>query len=299
LVKIAADVERALARRAIQGGPGRLEGRVLARGDGWIVEDVVCSSGPRDRVYEEQHSLVSIAIVTAGSFQYRASGARSGSELMTPGSLLLGHPGQRFECGHEHGAGDRCLSFRYAPEYFETLTAAAARRARPRFRSLRLPVQRALSPIVAHACAALERSSGIEWEEISVRLAVQSARMDSDGEAIHTNITPAAVARVTRAVRLVERHAGTPLTLARLAREAGLSRYHFLRVFESLTGVTPHQYIRRARLRQAAARLAADRANVLDIAFDSGFGDVSNFNRAFRAEFGVSPRAFRAARSTT
>jgi AraC family transcriptional regulator len=40
-------------------------------------------------------------------------------------------------------------------------------------------------------------------------------------------------------------------------------------------------------------RLAAEAARVLDIALDRGFGDVSNFNRAFRAEFGVSPRVWR------
>jgi AraC-like DNA-binding protein len=79
-----------------------------------------------------------------------------------------------------------------------------------------------------------------------------------------------------------------------MAREAGLSPYHFLRTFERLTGLTPHQYVRRARLRNAATRLAAEPVRVIDIAFDCGFGDVSNFNRAFRAEFGVSPRAYRA-----
>jgi AraC-like DNA-binding protein len=49
----------------------------------------------------------------------------------------------------------------------------------------------------------------------------------------------------------------------------------------------------RARLRHAALRLAAGPGKVLDVALDSGFGDVSNFNRAFRVEFGVSPRGFR------
>ena len=78
-----------------------------------------------------------------------------------------------------------------------------------------------------------------------------------------------------------------------LAREAGLSPYHFLRTFERITGVTPHQYVLRARLREAAIRLVAEPGNVLDIALDCGFGDVSNFNRAFRTEFGVSPRAYR------
>jgi AraC-like DNA-binding protein len=78
-----------------------------------------------------------------------------------------------------------------------------------------------------------------------------------------------------------------------MAREAGLSPYHFLRTFEHVTGVTPHQYVLRARLREAAIRLASGRDKVLDIALDSGFGDVSNFNRAFRTEFGVSPRRYR------
>ena len=53
--------------------------------------------------------------------------------------------------------------------------------------------------------------------------------------------------------------------------------------------------MRRARLREAASRLIAETEKVLDVALDCGFGDVSNFNRAFRAEFGESPLAFRKA----
>jgi AraC-like DNA-binding protein len=77
-----------------------------------------------------------------------------------------------------------------------------------------------------------------------------------------------------------------------LARQAGLSPYHFLRTFQRVTGVTPHQFVLRARLREAAVRLTTERRNVLDIALDCGFGDVSNFNRAFRTEFGVNPRRY-------
>jgi len=103
-----------------------------------------------------------------------------------------------------------------------------------------------------------------------------------------------AEARITGAVRTIDRQPEAELTLDALARDAGLSRYHFLRTFEHLTGVTPHQYVRRARLREAAVRLVAEPGTVLDIALDCGFGDVSNFNRAFRTEFGMSPRAYRA-----
>ena len=55
-----------------------------------------------------------------------------------------------------------------------------------------------------------------------------------------------------------------------MADDAGLSPYHFLRTFEQVAGVTPHQYIRRTRLREAALQLASDSDKILDVALDSG-----------------------------
>jgi AraC-like DNA-binding protein len=80
-----------------------------------------------------------------------------------------------------------------------------------------------------------------------------------------------------------------------LARMAGLSPYHFLRAFKATTGVTPHQWLLRTRLRAAAERLAMTKASVTDIALEVGFEDLSNFTRTFRAEFGASPREYRLA----
>src|SRR5206468_11978987 len=102
-------------RNGISGPPSA---RPLAAGDGWTVSDVVCSAGPPDRPFEEQHSRTSIAIVVSGTFQYTSP---AGRDLMTPGSFLLGNAGECFSCGHEHGAGDRCVSFSYAPEFFDPL----------------------------------------------------------------------------------------------------------------------------------------------------------------------------------
>jgi AraC-like DNA-binding protein len=81
--------------------------------------------------------------------------------------------------------------------------------------------------------------------------------------------------------------------LSDLARTAGLSPYHFLRVFKGVTGVTPHQWLLRARLREAAHRLATSRAPVTEIALEVGFDDLSNFIRTFRAEYGVPPSRYR------
>lgn len=296
MANIALDLERALERRARDGTAGCTTTRWLAGGEGWRVGDIVCTSGPGDRPYEERHARFTIAMVTAGTFQYRSA---AGRELMTPGSLMLGNPGQSFECGHEHGAGDRCLSFHYDPDYFERLaTDAAARRGPPSahgtgtgFRALRLPPLREMSTWVARSQAALTGSIGVSWEELAVQMAALAVRL-ACGFTPGTGDAPAAaIARVTRTVRRIERDPGQDLSLSVLAREARLSPYHFLRTFRRLTGVTPHQYVRRARLRVAALRLAADAGRVIDVAFGSGFGDVSNFNHAFRSEFGVSPRA--------
>lgn len=273
--------------------------RVLARGSGWTVADVTCSAGPRDRAFEEQHSQASIAIVTNGSFQYRSS---AGRELMTPGSLLLGNAGQSFECGHEHCTGDRCISFSYGPEYFQALAEDAGLRA-TRFHGLRVPPVREMSAVVARACAQAASCSSsaqpagqssttsADWEEIARELAVRA--LEIAGGTGASAAVPAAEARVTRVLRMIESRPDQCHELSSLAREAKLSRYHFVRVFRQLTGLTPHRYILRARLRQAATRLLLEPAKVLDIALDCGFGDISNFNHAFHAEFGVTPRSFR------
>ena len=122
MAKIAVELERALTRRQAHGTPGQTTPRILARGTGWTVADVLCTSGPQDHPFEERHARYTIAIVLAGSFQYRSSIGRA---LMTPGSVMLGNHGNCFECSHEHGDGDRCVSFWYSPAYFEQLVGDA------------------------------------------------------------------------------------------------------------------------------------------------------------------------------
>jgi AraC family transcriptional regulator len=273
--------------------------RSLAQGDGWAVSDILCTAGPQNRPFEEQHSCTTIAIVIGGTFQYRSRAAR---ELMTPGSLLLGSPGQSFECGHEHGIGDRCISFSYRPEFFERLTADAGARGRgSEFKMQRLPPSRVLSPLIARASAALSGhgSAGAPWEELSIRLAAQAIQLDRGVSMNVVEVKPGALARVTRVVRMIERHPEINNDLPSLAREARLSPYHFIRTFEILAGTTPHQYLLRVRLRRAAVRVSSESTKIIDIALDCGFGDISNFNRTFRAEFGVSPRLYRMQRTST
>ena len=289
MAKIALDLQRAVRRRAVDGSPGAATPRVLVRGDGWSVADVICTSGPTDRAFEEQHTHYSIAIVLAGTFQLRSP---LGEALMAPGSLMLGNHQQCFQCRHDHGEGDRCVAFYFDPEYFERLARDVGdRRRRASFSVSQLPPLRHLAPLVAAASAGIA-GRPLSWEELGVRLLTEVVNLT--GDITRPPSAPAnAIARITAAVRAVEREPDATHSIASLARHAGLSHFHFLRTFQRVVGLTPHQYVRRTRLHHAAVRLATDTNNVLDIALACGFGDVSNFNRAFRAEFGVSPTHLR------
>lgn len=296
LAKIALELEQALARRARDAAAGATESREIASGPGWTVGDVLCTCGPGDRTFEERHGTFCIALVVAGAFEYRSE---TGQALLTPGAALLGNAGECFECGHRHRAGDRCIAFRYRPEYFERLfadTGGAARR--PSFGAARIEPSRSLASFVAAASTGVSAESnvsGVAWDEMALTLASRVLR-HLDGASSRRAGQPigrVALERVVDTLRWIDEAPERELGIDRLAEHAGLSPYHFLRTFERATGVTPHQYVLRSRLRAAAQRLADAPAKIVDVALDCGFADLSNFNRAFRAEFGINPRAYR------
>lgn len=292
-MKIADSLNRACNERDRLGAAPGLRAQILAASEEWSVEDVWCTLRPNDPAFEERHERYRVALVGAGNFQCRGS---AGRELLTPGSFLLGNAGEHFECGHEHGTGDRCLAFAYSHEMFARLAADAGVQGGARLPVLRVPPLHALAGIVADAGAlwtAPRLASFAAWEELAVRLAAAALRLAADAPRPVRN-APNAERGVARAVRLIEHDPCARLALTDLAREARLSRFHFIRAFAQVTGLSPHRYVRRARLRAAAVRLAIDARPIVEVALSCGFRDVSNFNHAFRVEFGTTPRQHRA-----
>ncbi len=262
----------------------------LAGGPGWHVRDIVCTAGPADATYEEQHPQCCIAIVRSGSFRYRST---QGSAVLAPGSLLLGNRGACFECGHEHAAGDRCLSFQLEPAWLEGIAAAVPGVRKAGFARAHLPPLPALAGLVAAAEIAAGEPEGLE--EIALRLAGAVASLLSDEKRGAETPSARDQRRITRALRHIEAHCEEPLSLDTLAGQAAMSPYHFLRTFRALVGMTPHQYVLRTRLHRAALLLRRTDQPVAGIAFDCGFGDLSTFNRRFRRVMGASPREYRSA----
>jgi len=101
--------------------------------------------------------------------------------------------------------------------------------------------------------------------------------------------------RISRVLRYIEERADQPLDLAELAAQAFMSKYHFLRTFRRIVGVTPYHFLLDLRMRRAAVKLCTTATPIASVAFEAGFGDLSTFNGHFRDVFGASPSAFRRA----
>ncbi len=265
--------------------------RAIAQGRDWQIADIVCRAGPNDRPYEERHSRMSISAVVAGAFRYRAE---HGEALLYPGALLLGNAGTCFECGHEHGQGDRCLAVHIDPDLFEEVAASAAGSHRFRFNAASLPAMPELLPTVVELEAMTEAARPLAAGSLVVRLVERVGEAMSGAKLASTKPGRGDERRIGTVLRHIEANADGPLDLDRLAARANMSKYHFLRTFRRVTGTTPYQFVLNLRMRRAAVRLATSTDSVAAIAYDAGFGDLSTFNSRFRDIFGAPPTKFRA-----
>ena len=233
---------------------------------------------------------MAIAVIREGSFLYRSEQGRS---VMYPGALLLGNAGACFECGHDHGTGDRCLSFHFSRPYFAEIAAAVTGSSRFRFPTTMLPALRKLAGLVVKVEAGCGEDSALRMEELSIALA-GGVLTTLAGNVPRVASPPARDRqRLSDAVRHIEEHADMPLALGDLAQVARMSRYHFLRTFRQTLGVTPYQLLLNLRLRRAATALKTSAAPIAEVAFTAGFGDLSTFNARFRNVTGMTPQAFR------
>jgi len=116
-------------------------------------------------------------------------------------------------------------------------------------------------------------------------------------EAGHETRPAAAVTdfRVRKSIKLMSESPGAEIELDSIARESGLSRPHFYRLFRTQTGVTPHLYLNTLIMEQALDALVATETPIADIGFDLGFSSQSGFTRFFAANVGMAPTDYRRA----
>jgi AraC-like DNA-binding protein len=252
---------------------------------GIAVYDYRCGYGPHDRPFLESHRRYSLAYVRKGSFGLEARGRKHD---LVAGALMVGYPGDEYMCTHEHHrCGDECLSFQLTPETVDGLGGQA-----DAWRAGSVPPLAELMVVGELAQAAAERKNDLGLDEIGLVFASRFVQVLGNAKPKTAKISVADRRRAVEAALWIDEHSAEDLDLQCVSKQAGLSRFHFLRVFAKALGVTPHQYLVRSRLRRAAQLLAERERSVTDIALDVGFADLSNFTRTFHRAAGVPPTRF-------
>jgi AraC-like DNA-binding protein len=251
------------------------------------VSDFRCDAVPGDAPFAECHRSHSISYVRKGSFGYQTRGRWY--ELVA-GSVLVGHPGGEFVCHHDHVCGDECLSFFLEPELVEAIGDRTEI-----WQVGCVPPLPELMVFGELAQAAAEGGSDIALDEIGQLFAGRFVEMVADKVAKPVTASHLDRRRAVEAALWIDAHSHQEIGLEAAADQAGLSAFHFLRLFSAVLGVTPHQYLVRSRLRHGARLLTDEDRPVTDVAYDVGFNDLSNFVRTFHRAAGVSPLQFRKA----
>jgi AraC-like DNA-binding protein len=252
------------------------------------VRDYRCTAGPHDKPYTEEHDQFSLSYVRRGSFGVVSRGK---SYELVAGSILVGCPGDEYMCRHDHHiCGDECLSFQPSAELVEAMAPD-----RELWRTGALPPIPELAVLGALGQAAAEGRCALGLDEVGHVLIARFAEVVSGRARRPAEAGARDRRRAIEAALWIDSCSHRAIGLDDVARQVGLSPFHFLRLFARTVGVTPHQYLVRARLRHAARLLADEERSITDIAFDVGFNDLSNFVRTFHRAAGTSPLKFRQA----
>jgi AraC family transcriptional regulator len=248
-----------------------------------------CTAGIDERTQDEQHNAFSITLVERGSLGYRTV---AGKAQLTPGWLMLGNQGEGYACSHElsDGSGDDCI-FLSMPA--QTLEAALSALGMPgttlRFKNAALPPLPRVAALLANLLVDGDEGFALEEGTLAVVGAVHSA--------VSRRTTPLASAlqeeRARSAADCIESRAGEQLSIEDVAQSVGVGSFHLMRSFKRSIGVTPHQYLMRIRLLRAINLLRDTSLPITDVAYESGWADLSNFIRTFRRDVGCGPSDFR------
>lgn len=250
----------------------------------------------RQYTVEGYRTTLSLKSVVRGAARYITP---QGQYLVTPDTFLVLNEGQRYSLEFEGCAETETLCPFFQPGFVEQAAGSATalefcERLYPKTGA----VGRALAAFAPglrapHASAPWleDRMYGLAQALADLRLATQREAESFPGLRPATRIE--LYRRLHRGRDFILSCYDQPLTVAAVARVAGLAPFHFQRMFKAAFGRTPMQFLQDTRLDVARRLLAGGDAPVTEICLAVGFESLGSFSWLFHKRFGASPRAFR------
>lgn len=237
---------------------------------------------------EERAGGFAVNFIEGGTFEIHVGGAAFPASSRV---LFCTAPGLAYRCLHPPGvASDSCLTVSFGPDAHDD---ACEDRSWPPLRGQPLvPLDNRRAYVKKRLLSSMAGSS-LELEAVAGEVLDSAADRGGPRRALYRESQLTWYARrVDRARERLDTEYDRDHSLAALSREAGMSPFHFARVFSELVGVPPHRYLVGRRL-DAAERLLREGMSVTETCFACGFTNLSHFVRSFRARQGRSPSALR------
>ncbi|GAB3876717.1 helix-turn-helix transcriptional regulator [Terrabacter terrigena] len=234
-----------------------------------------------------RHPTWGLTFLTAGSGRYRD--ARH-DEPLTPGSLVVVHPGHPHWYGAEPGGWDEHFVVFDGPVFGLATRSGALSSDHPLVHGL--PVRRWAARFAAFDRPRPATADGRDAEALALLTALLEARDASTGTTRRAG-RPGAVDWLTRSVELLDGELTEPLDLRAVAAEVGLPYETWRRRFRAETGTSPWAHRSARRLAAATDLLVHTGLGVRDIAAATGYSDERHLIRRFREATGQTPRAYR------
>ena len=253
--------------------------------------DLMHAAYLHQRFSRHSHDRFAVGVIEDGALGFRYRGENL---VAVPGAINLANPG---EAHTGHAAGDGGWTYRMF--YLETALlqlAADEMAGRPvpfPFFQAGVIHDPSLARTIADLHRTLERADASLLEK-QTRLLAMLIRLIARHADAPPSMPPAVRGRegVRRAISFLEENLDEDLCVEKLAAVAGMSPWHFIRVFAAEAGLPPHTYLIQTRVRRAQ-RLLARGQSLSDAALAAGFSDQSHLTRHFKRIAGVTPGQYR------
>ncbi|MBI2840112.1 MAG: helix-turn-helix transcriptional regulator [Acidobacteria bacterium] len=273
--------------------------RIVADVGGVRVWDVSYARSPDLTVRRGQHRSRCVMIVRRGAFSYSA---RERTRVVGPGGILLGRSGEPYMVSQEFDETIQLTTIEYGAEVSGseavsrmTLDTAIQDRMLQSPVLAQSPRLEALHRLIWKSAMRPDRGGSLPAVAnlVAAVAAEEADVVTGDERRVHSRRSSRLWVRA--AMQSIEQQMTEPPGLAALARTFGLSQFHFLRAFQRHTGLTPHQYLIRARIRRAIALLLETPLSEAQIATRVGFRALSQFSSGFHKCVGCTAGAYRRA----
>jgi AraC family transcriptional regulator len=266
---------------ALQLAPGKFFGELQKtrhHGGLWVTESVYAAHAVLPR---HEHAYAFLSFLVQGTYR-ETSGAQT--RYCTAPTLVVHPPGESHADEFDE-AGGRVLNVEFAPPRLEQI----------RSHSAILDARADFHAGIPWWLVARLHEEFKDWDDVSP-LAIEGLVLEILAAATRCSFErpESAGPRWLQKVRdILDTRFADELSLAEMARAAGVHPTHLIRVFRQFQHCTPGEYVRRRRIEFACRRLLGCDASLAEIALDAGFCDQSHFTHAFKRQTGLTPSAFR------